>query len=97
LPLTNFGTGYSSLSHLKRFAFDQLKIDQSFVRDLTTDPDDAAIVQAIISLGHALDLRIVAEGVETQEQLDFLRANGCDEVQGYYLGKPAPAEHYRKF
>ena len=67
------------------------------MRDLTTDPDDAAIVQAIISLGHALDLRIVAEGVETQEQLDFLRANGCDEVQGYYLGKPAPAEHYNKF
>jgi diguanylate cyclase (GGDEF)-like protein/PAS domain S-box-containing protein len=97
IAIDDFGTGYSSLSHLKRFAFDQLKIDQSFVRDLTTDPDDAAIVQAIISLGHALDLRIVAEGVETQEQLDFLRANGCDEVQGYYLGKPAPAEHYRKF
>lgn len=97
IAVDDFGTGYSSLSYLKRFPVDQLKIDQSFVRDLATDPDDATLVRAIISLGHALNLRVVAEGVETKQQLDFLRANGCDEIQGYYLAHPTNPEDYEKF
>ena len=91
LAIDDFGTGYSSLSYLKRFAVDRLKIDQSFVRDMTHNSDDAEIARAIINLGHTLGLEIVSEGVETKEQLELLKQQGCDIIQGYYISKPIPA------
>jgi diguanylate cyclase (GGDEF)-like protein/PAS domain S-box-containing protein len=90
ISVDDFGTGYSSLSYLKRLPIDRLKIDRSFVQDLGHDEDDAAICASIIGLGHLMDLRVVAEGVETQEQLDWLRSRGCDELQGFLLGRPQP-------
>ena len=94
ISIDDFGTGYSSLNYLKRFPIDTLKIDQSFISELNTDPDDAAIVTAIITLAHALKLNVIAEGVETQEQLEFLRGLSCDEVQGFLFAKGIPAEEF---
>ncbi|HEY0281672.1 MAG TPA: EAL domain-containing protein, partial [Rhizomicrobium sp.] len=91
ISIDDFGTGYSNLAFLKRFQVDTIKIDVSFIRDITTNADDAAIAIAIINMAHSLRLKVVAEGVETREQLDFLRIYGCDEVQGYLLSKPVSA------
>jgi EAL domain-containing protein (putative c-di-GMP-specific phosphodiesterase class I) len=90
--LDDFGTGYSSLSYMRRFPIDTLKIDESFVRDVTTDDESASVVQAIIDMGKGLHMRVVAEGVETREQLRFLRERACPEAQGYFLGRPVTAK-----
>ncbi len=97
MSIDDFGTGFSSLSYLKNLPVNKLKIDQSFVRDIDTDQSDAAIIRSIISLGHRLEMSVIAEGVETLEQLDFLRLRGCDEVQGYYFSRPLAADDFFKF
>jgi len=94
ISLDDFGTGYSSLNYLKRFPIDTLKIDRSFVRDITTNPEDAAITNAVISLAHSLKHRVIAEGVESEAQLAFLRRNQCDQIQGFYFSRPLPPEDF---
>jgi EAL domain-containing protein (putative c-di-GMP-specific phosphodiesterase class I) len=91
ISMDDFGTGYSSLSYLRSFPFDKIKIDQTFVRDLIEKPDCIAIIRAVAALGHSFGMTTTAEGVETQEQLNQMRAEGCTEVQGYFYSKPMPA------
>ena len=97
LSVDDFGTGYSSLAYLKRFEVDKLKIDQSFVRDLASDPEDAAIVRAIIQMAHSLRLRTIAEGVESEDLANLLRVFHCDEIQGYWLARPMPPRELGDF
>jgi diguanylate cyclase (GGDEF)-like protein/PAS domain S-box-containing protein len=96
LAVDDFGTGYSSLSYLRKFSIDTLKIDQSFVRQISTGPEETTIVAAVISMGRSLKLRVVAEGVETEEELAFLRSQQCDEAQGYYFSRPVASDEFAK-
>ncbi len=97
ISIDDFGTGYSSLSYLKKFPLDVLKIDRAFIRELPNNIDDVAITRAILSMACALKLRVVAEGVETEEQLKFLKANNCHEIQGYYFSKPMEFDDYSTY
>ena len=97
IAIDDFGVGYSSFGCLKYFPIDHLKIDRTFIRDIPDNKDSKAITRAMISLTHALDLHVVAEGVETAEQLAFLKDNGCDSVQGYFFAKPMPVAEATKF
>jgi EAL domain-containing protein (putative c-di-GMP-specific phosphodiesterase class I) len=96
VAVDDFGTGYSSLSYLRTFSIDALKIDQSFIRQITTAPGEMSLVTAVISMGRSLKLRTVAEGVETQEELTFLQAHQCDEAQGYLFSRPLPPKQFAK-
>ena len=97
LSIDDFGTGYSSLSYLRRFPLDTLKIDRSFVKDVTTDADNAEITKAIIAMAHSLKLRVLAEGVETEEQYRFLRDQGCQVLQGFLFSRPLPYDELVRF
>jgi EAL domain-containing protein (putative c-di-GMP-specific phosphodiesterase class I) len=92
----DFGTGYSSLSYLRKFPVDVLKIDQSFVHQISSSPEEAAIVGAIIAMGQSLKLRLVAEGVETRAEMDFLKTHQCDEAQGYYFSRPLLSQQFAR-
>jgi EAL domain-containing protein (putative c-di-GMP-specific phosphodiesterase class I) len=94
VSVDDFGTGYSSMSYLRRLPVDNLKIDREFINEIVSRPDDASIVRAIVSLAHSLRLKVVAEGVETVEQLEFLKALGCDQYQGYYFSPAVPAQDF---
>jgi EAL domain-containing protein (putative c-di-GMP-specific phosphodiesterase class I) len=97
VSVDDFGTGYSSLSYLQQFPLDALKIDRSFVCGINTSPGETAIVNAIINMGRSLNLRVIAEGVETAGDLAFLKAHHCDEAQGFYFSKPVPADQFASF
>ncbi len=94
IAIDDFGTGYSSLTTLRRFPLDTLKIDRSFTRGVANLVEDEALTEAIIAMGRSLSLTVVAQGVETKEQADFVRRNACDVLQGFYLGKPVPADEF---
>ena len=96
VSVDDFGTGYSSMSYLRRLPIDKLKIDRVFINEIVSRPEDASIVRAIVSLAHSLRLKVVAEGVETPAQLDFLKAVGCDEYQGYHFSRPVPAIDFER-
>jgi EAL domain-containing protein (putative c-di-GMP-specific phosphodiesterase class I) len=97
IAIDDFGTGYSSLSYLKRFPLDVLKIDRSFVTDVPGDTDDEVIIDTIIAMTHRLKLKVTAEGVETVDQVAFLREHGCDQMQGFYYARPMPAREFLAF
>jgi len=97
MSIDDFGTGYSSLSYLKQFPIDRLKLDRSFVRGLPGNPDDLAISSAVLAMAKALNLKVVAEGVESKAQMDVLFARQCDELQGYYFSRPLPAGDIERF
>ena len=97
VSIDDFGTGYSSLARLKKFPIESVKIDRSFIRDIAIDSDDAAIVSAVIAMAHSLRLNVIAEGVESQDQVRFLRERSCDEIQGFYFSRPVAASEIRAF
>ena len=96
LSIDDFGTGYSSLNYLKRFPIDSVKIDRSFIKEITTNSDDAAIAEAVIAMAHSMRMWVTAEGVESLEQLELLRSLNCDEMQGYFISRPVPAEEFEE-